>query len=117
MKNFKKLLVWQKGMKIVELTYQMTDDFPESERYSLSYQCRKSAVSIPSNIAEGSSRKSNKDNHRLAEIAYGSSFELETQILVAQFRKYSSPMLIEELLDEIDQEQKMLTKYLKQLDG
>jgi four helix bundle protein len=116
MKDFKKLKVWQKGMKIVELTCQLTDDFPNSEQFGLTHQCRKSAVSIPSNIAESSSRRSNRDRYRFVEIAYGSSFELETQVLVAQMRQYSSAELIERLLDEIDQEQKRLTKYLVQLD-
>jgi four helix bundle protein len=115
MKNFKKLLIWQKGMRIVELTYQMTDSFPEAERYGLTHQCRKSAVSIPSNVAEGSSRRSNKDKYRFIEIAYGSSFELETQVLIAQMRRYSPPELIEMLLDEVTQEQKMLAKYLERL--
>ncbi len=117
MKNFKKLQIWQKGMRIVELTYKMTEEFPESERFGMKIQCRKSAVSIPSNIAEGSSRWSPKDQYRFAEIAYGSSFELETQVLIAQLLKYSSTELIEELLDELDQEQKMISSYMDKLDS
>mgnify|MGYP001159288547 FL=1 len=117
MKNFKKLQIWQKGMQIVELTYKITTDFPESERFGLMLQCRKSAVSIPSNIAEGSSRKSAKDQFRFMEIAYGSSFELETQMLIAQTLKYSATALIEELLNELDQEQKLLSSYMDKLSG
>lgn len=115
MKNFKKLQIWQKGMRIVELTYQMTNGFPDSEKFGLTLQCRKSAVSIPSNIAEGSSRKSVKDQFRFMEIAYGSAFELETQVLIAQLLKYSSTELIETLLNELDQEQKMISSYMDKL--
>lgn len=117
MKNFKKLQIWQRGMQIVELTYKITGDFPDSERFGLTLQCRKSAVSVPSNIAEGSSRKSAKDQSRFMEIAYGSSFELETQMLIAQNLKYSSTALIDELLNELDQEQKMLSSYMEKLSG
>jgi len=115
MKNFKKLQIWEKDMRIVELTYKMTEDFPESERFGLKVQCRKSAVSIPSNIAEGSSRRSQKDQYRFAEIAYGSAFELETQVLIAQQMKYSSADLMEELLNELDQEQKMISRHMDKL--
>jgi four helix bundle protein len=115
MKNFKKLIIWQKGMRIVGLTYKMTDDFPNSEKFGLSAQCQKSAVSIPSNIAEGSSRQSQKDEYRFMEIALGSSFELETQTLIAQMRNYSSAEIINELLNEIDQEQRMLMKYMEKI--
>ena len=102
-------------MKIVELTYQITDKFPDDERFGLIMQCRKSAVSIPSNIAEGCSRGSAKDQKRFMEISLGSTFELETQILAAQARKYTAPEPIAELLDELDQEQKMLIQYMRKL--
>ncbi|MBE2208883.1 MAG: four helix bundle protein [Saprospiraceae bacterium] len=115
MRNFKKLLVWQKAMKIVELTYQMTDLFPDHEKFGLTSQSQRSAVSIPSNIAEGSSRRSEKDKYRFAEIALGSAFELETQVLVAQLRQYAPPELIESLLKEIEEEQSMLSKYMERL--
>ncbi|MBK8566952.1 MAG: four helix bundle protein [Saprospiraceae bacterium] len=115
MKNFKKLIIWQKGMRIVDLTYKMTDTFPSAEKFGLSSQCQKAAVSIPSNIAEGSSRQSQKDEFRFMEIALGSSFELETQTLVAQMRNYSSIEIITELLNEIDQEQRMLMKYMEKI--
>ena len=115
MKNFKKLVIWQKGMRIVELTYKMTDTFPASEKFGLASQCQRAGVSIPSNIAEGSSRKSSKDEFRFMEIALGSSFELETQALIAQMRSYSTPEIITDLLDEIDQEQRMLMSYMDKI--
>lgn len=103
-------------MLIVELTYQMTDTFPDAEKYQLTSQCLRAAVSIPSNIAEGSSRRSKKDEYRFMEIALGSSFELETQVLIAQKREYSSPEIFLQLLNEIDQEQRMLMSYMDKID-
>ena len=102
-------------MRIVDLTYKMTDTFPNVEKFGLVSQCQRAAVSIPSNIAEGSSRKSQKDEFRFMEIALGSSFELETQTLIAQIRGYSAAEIITQLLNEIDQEQRMLMKYMEKI--
>ena len=84
MKNFKELKVWQKGVEIAVTSYKLVDTFPTSEKYSLSQQITRAAVSIPSNIAEGSSRRSEKEYARFLEISLGSCFELETQYLIAQ---------------------------------
>ncbi len=78
MKDYRKLRVWKKGIEIVKLTYQLTKELPSEEKFNLVSQMNRSAVSIPSNIAEGSSRKSEKDYYRFLEIALGSSFELDT---------------------------------------
>ncbi|HSH50673.1 MAG TPA: four helix bundle protein [Bacteroidales bacterium] len=78
MKNFKKLKIWQKGFKIVIETYNITKEFPKDEKFTLTNQVNRSAVSITSNIAEGSSRRSQKDYFRFIEIALGSCFELES---------------------------------------
>ncbi len=102
-------------MDIVRLTYEITSNFPENERFALSVQCQKSAVSIPSNIAEGCSRKSSKDQYRFTEIALGSAFELETQILIAQSLGYASSVQYERILEEINQEQRMLSSYMEKL--
>ena len=84
MKNFKELKVWQKGFQISVLCFKLIESFPKEEKYGLSIQITKAAVSIPSNIAEGSSRTSEKDYNRFLEIDLGSSFELETQILISE---------------------------------
>ncbi|HUR65813.1 MAG TPA: four helix bundle protein [Chitinophagaceae bacterium] len=84
MKNFKELRMWQKGMDIATECFKLTEGFPREERFGLSAQINKSGVSIPSNIAEGSSRNSEKDHARFIEISLGSAFELETQFLIAQ---------------------------------
>ncbi len=115
MKNFKNLLIWQKGMNIVRLTYKLTASFPSSEKYCLTGQCQRSAISIPSNIAEGSSRNGKKDQLRFMEIALGSLFELETQVEVARMLEYSSDDLITNLVSEIDDEQKMLFSFIEKL--
>lgn len=83
MSPYKNLVIWQQSCQIATRIYELTQAFPESEKYSLSNQLRRAAVSIPSNIAEGSSRRSNKDFARYIEIAIGSSFELETQLYLS----------------------------------
>ena len=88
MRNFKELKIWQKGIEIASETYKIISHFPTSEKYGLSSQMTRSAVSIASNIAEGSSRKSEKDYHRFIEIALGSCFELETQLVIAKAVSY-----------------------------
>jgi four helix bundle protein len=83
MKDFKKLLIWQKGMEIVAATYKMAEAFPSEEKYGLRSQVTRCAVSIAANIAEGSSRHSEKEYRHFCEISLGSCFELETHCLIA----------------------------------
>ncbi len=75
-------------MELVDDVYTFVENFPNSEKYGLISQITRSAVSIPSNIAEGASRNSEKDFARFLEIALGSAFELETQLIIAERRKY-----------------------------
>ncbi len=81
--NHKNLDVWKMSMSLVEVVYALTADFPDTERYGLISQMRRSAVSIPSNIAEGTARKSDKELIQFIYIALGSVAELETQYLIA----------------------------------
>ncbi|MEO5651089.1 MAG: four helix bundle protein [Ginsengibacter sp.] len=94
--NFKELLVWQKAMDIAVFTYQLTGFFPKEEKYGLISQMQRCSVSIPSNIAEGSGRVSNKEFQHFISIAMGSSFELETQVILAFRFNY----ITKEQLDE-----------------
>ena len=80
--NHKDLDVWQKSMDLVELIYDLTSQFPLEERFGLVSQMRRSAVSIPSNIAEGAARKGDKELIQFLMIAIGSLSELETQYLI-----------------------------------
>ncbi len=84
MRNFKELKIWQKGFQIAINSFKLTSTFPKEEKYGITSQITKAAVSIPSNIAEGSSRSSEKDYNRFIEISLGSTFELETQLLKLQ---------------------------------
>jgi four helix bundle protein len=83
MHNFKNIIAWQKSMVLVKTVYSMTNTFPKEEIYGLVSQIRRAAISIPSNIAEGSGRASEKDFARFLDIAIGSSFELETQLILS----------------------------------
>src|SRR4051812_38652149 len=107
MKNFKQLLVWQNGFDIAIQSFQLTRQFPPEVKFGLSSQITKSAISIPSNIAEGSSRASEKEYIRFLEIALGSSYELETQLLIAEAINYGPAELRDLLLKAVTQEQKM----------
>ena len=85
--NFEKLDVWQEAIQFADLVYEVTDDFPSEELFGLTNQMRRAAVSISSNIAEGSSRMSRADFARFVEIATGSLFEVVSQTTVALRRK------------------------------
>ena len=84
MRNFRELKIWQKGFQIAVNSIKISATFPQQEKFGLASQISRSSVSIPSNIAEGSSRTSDKDYNRFIEISLGSSFELETQLLIAK---------------------------------
>ena len=81
--NHKDLEVWKKSMDLVESIYQLTNDFPDSEKFGLTNQIRRAVVSIPSNIAEGAGRKSDKELIQFVHIAIGSLAEVETQYLIS----------------------------------
>ena len=81
---FEKLIVWQKSMILAKSIYAATTIFPDAERYGITSQMRRAAVSIPSNIAEGSQRKTDKDYASFIAIAQGSYAELKTQTLLAR---------------------------------
>lgn len=83
MYQFKELEIWKKGRQFCSVIYQITSSFPTDEKFGLTNQLRRASVSIPSNIAEGSSISSNKDFSRFSEIAIGSAYEVETQILIS----------------------------------
>lgn len=82
-KSFRDLNIWKKGIEIVEVIYRITKQFPKEEVYGLTAQMRRAAVSIPANVAEGFSRKFNKEYHQFLYVALGSSSELETQVEIA----------------------------------
>src|SRR3989338_3130572 len=103
MAHYRELTVWQKAIELVVLVYRYTGQFPAAEQYGLTSQMRRAAVSIPSNIAEGSRRRG-KDIRQFLLIAFGSCSELETQFEVSKRLKYIDETLrlqAESLLDEV----------------
>lgn len=101
--SFKDLIVWQRGMEVARAVYEITDTFPSKEQYGLVSQMRRSAVSIPSNIAEGHRRGTQKDFLQFLRIADGSAAELETQAILAEelYPKSSAWAKFRSLLSEV----------------
>ena len=115
--SFEKLEVWQLSRKLVGIIYKITDKFPADEKFGLINQLRRATVSIASNIAEGSSRNSLKDQIRFIEIAYGSLMEVYTQLCIAVDLSYSSKEDIQEvnlLIKELSNKLNALSKSFKQ---
>jgi len=115
MKSFKHLLIWQKGFEIAIKSFRLVDGFPKAEKFGLANQITRAAVSIPSNIAEGSSRTSEKEYNRFLEHSLGSSFELETHLLIADAVNYGQPDLRSLVLQDVRDEQKMLSSFMSKL--
>ena len=115
MRNYKQLKIWQKGLDIAVQALEFTKSLPRELKYELGSQINKAAISIPSNIAEGSSRQSEKDYHRFVRIALGSSYELETQLLIADQADYGNAGARIMLLMDITEEQSMLSGFLVKL--
>ena len=115
MSSYKDLIVWQKGMDLCELVYLYTERFPQTEKFGLTSQIRRCAVSIPSNIAEGQKRGSRKENIQFLRIAYGSGAELETQLLIALRIKYLCKKEFQALSEILDEIMRMLNGLLKKL--
>jgi len=115
MKDFKKLLIWQKGMDIVDRVYDAASLLPNDEKYGVRAQITRAAVSIPLNIAEGSAKKSERDYTRFLEMSLGSAFEVETLLIVIERRKWVTEEIVSELKNWISEEQKMLQAFINKL--
>jgi len=102
-RSYRDLVEWQKAMKFVTAIYEVTQRFPSEERYSLTNQLRRASVSVPSNIAEGQARFSQKEFHHFLSMARGSLVEIETQLLIARNLKYVQPAKAEYLLATADE--------------
>ncbi len=113
MSNFKELKVWQIGMNLVVSVYKATETYPKNEIYGLVSQMRRCAVSIPSNIAEGSSRHNAKEFMQFLYIANGSLSELDTQLIISQRLNYISDIQIYE--EPIRQLRSMISGLIKSL--
>lgn len=115
MSSYKELVVWQKSFSLALDVYRITGTFPDSERFALQSQMRRAGVSIPSNIAEGSKRGTNKDFSSFLRIAHGSAAELETQLLLAKELHYISEQHHKESEEKLSEVMKMLSALLQSL--
>ncbi|WP_299364789.1 four helix bundle protein [Winogradskyella sp.] len=100
--KFKELQIWKRSRLFCSEIYQITSQFPYSEKFGLINQLRRASVSIPSNIAEGSSRNSDKDFSRFLQIAIGSAYEIETQLLIAFDLSFITKKELETVLSELN---------------
>lgn len=108
MHNYRELDVWKKARMLVKDIYVLTKTFPEDERFGLISQMRRCAVSIPSNIAEGSGRSTDKDFANFLSISLGSSYELETQVWLSHDLLFINETQREEVINLITDTQKMI---------
>lgn len=109
-KSYRDLRVWQSAMELVTDVYCLTNKFPKNEDFGLTSQVRRAAVSVPSNIAEGHARVSDKEFYRFLSIALGSLAELETQLMISEKLGYSSSENIQDMLSRSDQIGKQIRK-------
>jgi len=113
--NFEKLEVWQKAIEFADFVYSVTKTFPDDERFGLTSQMRRAAVSISSNIAEGSSRFSRDDYARFLEIATGSVFEVVSQSFIAQRQGYLSAKNHQLIYAAAEEQSRMLSGLRRSL--
>lgn len=113
--NFEKLEVWKKAIEFADFVYSVTRTFRDDERFGLTNQMRRAAVSISSNIAEGTSRHSQPDYARFIEIAAGSVFEVVSQSFIAQRQNYLSETDRQRIYAAVEEQSKMLSGLRRSL--
>ena len=114
--SYKDLMIWQKGIQIVVLTYKLAKSFPQEELYALTSQIKRASVSIPSNIAEGYGRNTEKSFSHFIDISRGSLFELETQLLIAKELDFIVDFeLYQKVNTLIHEESKMINAFSKSI--
>ena len=114
-RGYKDLLVWQKGIATVKQIYELTQTFPAEERYGLTSQMRRAAVSVPSNIAEGQARHTTREFIQFVSHAEGSVAELDTQLIIAIELGYCKNGKAENILALISELRKMLNSLRRKL--
>lgn len=114
-RSYRDLKVWQRGVDLVETIYRLSDAFPDAERYCLTTQVRRAALSISSNIAEGWGRGTRKDYRHFLRIARASLFEVETQLIIAHRLGYLQEETLRSVLRETDAESRMLLSLMRSL--
>ena len=117
MHNFKELKIWSKALELSVSVYKVTSSFPKEDKFGLISQIKRSAVSIPSNIAEGAGRNSEKEFLYFLSVSNGSAYELQTQLLISNKLNFLKDEVLDSMLKELDEIQKMnynFQKILKQ---
>lgn len=117
MHNYKNLHIWQEGINLARKIYEVTGNFPVNEKFGIVSQMTRAAVSIPSNIAEGAGRNSNKDFANFLGIAIGSIFELHTQIAICEQIGYINEETAKQLEQQIYTLQQQITTYKQRIEG
>jgi four helix bundle protein len=117
MHKLEDLKIWNKAMEIAEEVYILTANFPNEEKFGLISQLRRSAVSIPSNIAEGAGRNTNGEFKNFLGIANGSSYELFTQLLLSIKLSFCSETIVNPILSKVVEQQKMSYALIKSLEN
>lgn len=111
MHQFKELEIWKRSRFFCSQIYTVASKFPSDEKFGITNQLRRESVSVPSNIAEGSSRNSNKDFSRFLEIAIGSAYEIETQLLISLDLNFFNSDELNNLLEELNEIIKMISRF------
>ena len=114
-RNYQELKIWQKGIQVVKMVYALTKSFPQSEAYGLSSQMQRSAVSIPSNIAEGQARQHSGEFRQFLYTALGSAAELDTQLVIAVELEYATADVTQPIIDLLLEIRKMTYALIKKL--
>lgn len=109
--NFKNLQIWQRSMDVTDWAFEYCEGLPTNERYNLIDQINRSSCSIPSNIAEGTGKRTKNHFAEFLSTSLSSAFELETQLLICQRRNYGKQELLNKLLIEIKEVQKMIFSF------
>ena len=112
MHDFQSLRVWQEAMNLVEEVYQISQAFPDAERFGLTSQIRRSAVSVPSNIAEGARRNTTAEFRHFLGIASGSGGELHTQLMLAQRLGFATEADISPCIEKVEVINRMISKLI-----
>jgi len=115
MRDFRKLKIWQQGIQLVKEVYLLSGLLPKEEKYGLKSQMCRAAVSIPSNIAEGCSRNSDIEFRRYLEMAMGSTFELETQLILLKEIGYTREEKLIDVFALLSSEQKMINALIAKI--
>jgi len=114
-KSYKDLIVWQKALDLVVEVYKITESFPREELYSLTSQMRRSVISIPSNIAEGSGRGTRRDYAQFLRMSLGSCNELSTQVEIAKRLPKTKIFIYQKIEDDLAEISKMLKAIINKL--